>query len=337
MAGFELDSDLKKRLNIAKGQWDKVGSAVKTGLDTMHATGPKTGVANAAEQTSAPVKAPAQERRIVKPKPIEGVGLLKSANETPAATSVLAEKPVEPRKPSFNAQDTLPKAGASPLRERYKKNAMAEGPSFPDTQGSMYIKDPTTGKNIPREGYFNEAGTFIPGPRIKPHELGTIIKHATAGVSDPAIRKIIAESIGKQGGTLDPESGRIGSELQRTGEQKLEGIKGRYLESVAKIGAQADVTSAGLRSDAIVDASMNNDRGYASKGYESVTDEQGNLSVFDKDTGTYSKPGTELSPDVKASIDRIRSNPEKMKQFYIDNEAMRPSIRAYLESSDSFR
>ena len=352
MAGFELDSDLKKRLKIGKGQLDKIGSSIKTGLDKLHASGVKTGpaTANAGGIKPPTEKTSVQGRRIVKPKSL-GADTLKSAHRKPISTSVAAPAttPIDqPRKPSFNAADTIPKAGAagadSPLKGRAKKSAdknlygqaeLVKG-DMPDTHGSMYVKDPMTGEKTPREGYRNEAGTFIPGPRIKPHELGSLMKHAAAGVKDPEMRKAIFQSIGKQGGVLDPESGRTGSELARRGDQKLEGIKGRYLESAAKIRANADVESAGLAADAYATRGVGG-AGYSPKGYQSVTDEEGNLSVFNKDTGEYSAPGTEMSPEAKAAIDKIRSNPEKMKQFYLDNPTLRPSIRQYLSSTDSFR
>ena len=244
-------------------------------------------------------------RRVVKPKVADTV----APYEAPAE---------QPRKPSFNAADTIPKAGAGSLGDRLKKGATAEGSSFPDTFGSMYVKDPTTGKNIPREGYYNEAGTFIEGPRIKPHELGTIISHATANIRDPEIRKIIAQSVGNQGGVLDSESGRIGSELKRTGEQKLEGIKARYLESVARINANADVTSAGLYANAKTETGGD----YAPKGYQSVTDEEGNLSVFNKDTGTYSAPGAELPEHVLKNAEaKKRESAEAFAEWAAQQDA----------------
>ena len=267
-------------------------------------------------------------RRIVKPRVVTDTA-------TPTAASI-----EQPRKPSFNAQDTIPKAGAGSLGDRLKKDATAEGPSFPDTFGSMYVKDPTTGKNIPKEGYHNEAGTFIEGPRIKPHELGTIISHATANIRDPEIRKIIAQSIGAQGGVLDPETGRIGSELKRTGEQKLEGIKGRYLENVAKIRGAADVESTGIMAGA--------DRYAADARVGEKTQKERDVSWKESDmeagkfydTKSPVPPGdqmAEISPEAKAAIDKIRNDPEKVKKFYLDNPALKASIRQYLSSTDSFR
>jgi hypothetical protein len=311
---------------------------------------PRRGVTGTGKEPTGK-KAPVQNRRAVKPKSVVADIGLKSAQREPVKKkSTLPDtRPNLLKKSESNLADmragktfspsspTLPVAD-SPLKSLFKKNATAEGPSFPDTHGSMYIKDPVTGENIPREGYYNEAGTFIPGPRIKPHRLGDIINYAIAGVKDPAIRKVIAESIGAQGGVLDSEEGRIGSELARTGAEKLEGIKGRYLEKIASMEGGVDIETAKIGADAFVEgAAVRGRTGYTPKGYQSVTDEEGKLSVFNKDTGTYSQPGTELSPEVKAAIDRIRSNPEKIKQFYLENEALRPSIREYLSSTDSFR
>ena len=150
-------------------------------------------------------------------------------------------------------------------------------------------------KAIMPEGYRNQAGTFIPGPRVNPWDVGGLVAHS--GARTPEERKSAFDKFSALAGQLDPETGRIGSELARRGEQKLEGIKGRYLESVAKIRANADVTAAGLQADAYT-AKGEGGGDYAPKGYQSVTDEEGNLSVFNKDTGTYSAPGAELPEHV---------------------------------------
>lgn len=236
-----------------------------------------------------------------------------------------------PATPTVSLNDT-------PLKRRFKQR-VTELDSFPDTFGSMYVKDPTTGKNIPREGYRNEAGTFIPGPRVRPHQLGTLINYATTNVKDPRIREIIAESIGRQAGVLDPETGRVGSELARTGEQILEGIKGRYRESVANIGAKAGVEAARIGARGEVESSAIRARAlnrasYTPKGYAAASDVMGNTRIYSKDTGQFlpeEGPSVELTPEVKAAIDKIRNNPEKVKRFYLDNPDLRSGIRAYLE------
>lgn len=125
----------------------------------------------------------------------------------------------------------------------------SEGPSFPDTFGSMYIKDPVTGKNIPTEGYYNEAGTFIRGARTKMKDIGSLVNYNIRGVSDPKLRETIARGITKQAGVLDPETGRIGSELARRGEQTLSHIRGRYAENIARMGGEYGVEEAGILSE----------------------------------------------------------------------------------------
>ena len=373
MRGFELDSDLKKRLKIGKAQLGKVGSAIKSGLDTMHSSGPKTGPAamsNAGVKPPAE-KTPAQGRRNVRPKDIAADTLVGSPRKPIGATPAVAPDK-QPRKPSFNAQDTIPRNLerfdlGSTLKDIYKKNASKFGPDTKTGGRDIYEMkggertgrilessdwlpegkafsnnawEETVGgqpnmnydpKAIMPEGYTNDAGTFIPGPRVNPWDVGGLVAHS--GARTPEERKSAFDKFNALAGQLDPETGRIGSERARRGEQKLEGIKGRYLESAAKIRANADVTAAGLQADAYT-AKGEGGGQYAPKGYQSVTDEEGNLSVFDKDTGTYSAPGAELPEHVKKHFEnrKFKSKEEFENELQKYDEITRKKIRALVGS-----
>lgn len=188
------------------------------------------------------------------PPPRHGItGTLEMPKE---ASPVKVEDRTKPSK-FFTAMEGVKRSAAeapvaiqrSPLFNRARENIQRrnEGPSFPDTFGSMYIKDPVTGKNIPREGYYGEGGTFIEGPRIKPEDLRYMLSQS--GAETPREREIVLGEYSKKVGVLDPETGRIGSELARRGEQTLAHIRGRYAENVARMGGKYGVDEARILSE----------------------------------------------------------------------------------------
>jgi len=300
-------------------------------------------------------------RRIVKPRVV-----------TDTATPTAA--PIEqPRKPSFNAQDTIPKNLerfdlGSALKDIYKKNASKFGPDTKTggrdiyemkggertgriLESSSWLPEgkafsnnawqETVGgqpnmnydpKAIMPEGYTNDAGTFIPGPRVKSWE-------PMYNARNQGERNIAMQEFAKKAGQLDPETGRIGNELARRGDQKLEGIKGRYLESAAKIGASADVQSSGIRAGADVQSAEIQAAGRVGKAQEADWgyNEGSNKYYNKKSPVNPAQQMTELSPDIQATINKIRSNPEELKKFYMENEALWPALDKYLKTSDSFR
>ena len=271
----------------------------------------------------------------------------------------------QPRKPSFNAADTIPRNLerfdlGSALKDIYKKNASKFGPDTKTggrdiyemkggertgriLESSSWLKpgnafssnawEKTVGgqpnqnydKNaIMPEGYRNEAGTFIPGPRVKAWE--PLWKAKNQGERDIAMKAFAEKS-----GTLDPETGRIGSELARRGDQKLEGIKGRYLESVAKIRANADVESAGIRADAYT--SMGADSG------PSAAQNPPEASWKESDAGKFYdakspiSPGEQMAelPDAtKQHIDKMRNTSGWDAWYRAQDLATREKIRGYL-------
>ena len=89
-------------------------------------------------------------------------------------------------------------------------------------------------------GYYNEAGTFIAGPRIKEWEVGTLIAHATAGIKDPELKKSIADGIMKNAGVV-PEGTGIGPEKERGLKERMAKIAAEAEKSKAAIAASADM------------------------------------------------------------------------------------------------
>ena len=152
-------------------------------------------------------------------------------------------------------------------------------------------------------GYYNEVGgTYIAGPRVKPHEL---LRQASSPEARDAILKTYADK-----GVIVPEDPGIGNELARRGEQKLEGIKGRYLESAAKIRANADVTSAGIQADA-----------YASRGADSgpsAAQKAPEASWKESEAGKFYDAKSSISPGQQIETELANDIMKKWKKHQGD-------------------
>jgi len=249
--------------------------------------------------------------------------------------------------PSFNARDTVPRSLIfTRARENIQRRIGGGDVKDPRTgeilessdwipQGKAYSSnawEKTVGgqpnmnydKNaIMPEGYYNDAGTFIPGPRVKAWE-------PLYNARNQGERNIAMKAFAEKAGTLDPETGRIGSELARRGEQKLANIRGKYAERVANIGANADIESTRIAADATRDKTTTVPLKQFG-GTLTTEDIEGNKTQvpYNEYTGQVA-PGygdAELPPEAKAAIEKIRNNPEKMKKFYMENPQYRSAIK----------
>jgi len=93
-------------------------------------------------------------------------------------------------------------------------------------------------------GYYNEAGTFIAGPRFKPADLESMISRATKGLKDEnaiaAVTSALSNAMSGITGVV-PEGTGIGPEKERGLKERIAKIAAEAEKSKAAIAASADM------------------------------------------------------------------------------------------------
>jgi len=98
-------------------------------------------------------------------------------------------------------------------------------------------------------GYYNEAGTFIAGPRFKPADLEGMISRATKGLKDEnaiaAVTSALSNAMSGITGVV-PEGTGIGPEKERGLKERMAKIAAEASKATASITAAGGVQEAGI-------------------------------------------------------------------------------------------
>ena len=172
-------------------------------------------------------------------------------------------------------------------------------------------------------GYYNEAGTFIAGPRMKPHEL---LRQASSPEARDAILKTYAEK-----GVVVPEGTGIGPEKER-------GLK----ERMAKIAAEAEKSKAAITaSGGVQEAGITASGGVQEAGirgpYDNATQKTPTPQWKQDAEGNWynesasAQPGG-LNPQLQAQIDAAGGNKKKIHDIWKANPQQQSVIDSYVTS-----
>ena len=153
-------------------------------------------------------------------------------------------------------------------------------------------------------GYYNEAGTFIAGPRFKPADLEGMISRATKGLKDEnaiaAVTSALSNAMSGITGVV-PEGTGIGPEKERGLKERMAKIAAEASKATASITAAGGVQEAGIGAGA---DKYRSDTPY----YQETTTQKTPTPQWKQDAeGNWYNESAQASPGGQAvSKDRVR-------------------------------
>ena len=321
---------------LLKGKGADVGSEGTTQTRAAPATGLTDRGGFSAKQLKTAISAPGSNSAYEAPLEDRRPGLLKAAEHTLAR-----------RDKGMALLDSSPTID-TPLTKRYKQNAVgggdivgaggniletdSRGPSFPDSGfGSPNVKDPVTGRMMQKAGYYNEAGTFIEGPRINAWDVGGMVAHS--GARTPKERLAAFDKYTGLVGKLDEETG-LGHGEKRSLTERVEKAKLASAERIANIAAAAGVQEAGIRGPLNVPGESAGSS--VPFGYTKVTNPEtgeDEIITIDKRTGQVIKPGEGQYETYLQEYNSLGSDKERSDWL----RKQKRDVAEYIQKNSSFR